>query len=58
MTESLYGKATDIILTKWFEFRGELSNKGYEPCDVIAVAVATSHEICDYQYGSVVIICP
>ena len=57
MTESLYGKATDIILTKWFEFRGELSNKGYEPCDVIAVAVATIPDICEYQYGSVIISC-
>ena len=57
MTESVYGKITEIILNKWFEFRGELSNRGYEPCDVIAVAVAMIPDICDYEQGSVSISC-
>jgi inosine-uridine nucleoside N-ribohydrolase len=57
MTQSVYGKVTNIILTKWFDFRGELSNRGYEPCDVIAVAVAMRPDICEYQQGSANISC-
>ncbi len=57
MTKSVYGKVTDIILTRWFKFRGELSDRGYEPCDVIAVAVAMSPDICEYEQGSVNISC-
>ena len=57
MTESVYGKVTELILSKWFEFRGELSNRGYEPCDVIAVAVSMIPDFCDYEQGSVRINC-
>jgi inosine-uridine nucleoside N-ribohydrolase len=34
-----------------------LSNRGYEPCDVIAVAVAMRPDICEYQQGSANISC-